>query len=188
MPEVGDGRPAGCKPAALVHPQSDSGLWLASPASAKGVPPPLRKAGAWFESRRKHRCFPLWKRPLPSPQPRLGCRFPAAGVTRSRPRLGRPVGIHHSRPRNLTRHGIPCVSTFARSRPDPTPLPPRPERHARKAVTACRALALPPQPAWPPGRPPTRTRSLVLIAKTWAKTPTVTERHRANTRRRRRSA
>jgi len=30
------------------------------------VPPPLRKAGAWFDSRRKHRCFPLCQ-PLPNP-------------------------------------------------------------------------------------------------------------------------
>ena len=41
-------------------------------------------------------------------------------------RPGRRVDIHHSRPETLTRHATPCVPTFARSRPDPTPLPPRP--------------------------------------------------------------
>jgi hypothetical protein len=104
------------------------------------------------------------------------------------PRPGRPVGIHHSRPKTLTRHAAPCVSTFARSRLDLTPLPPGLERPAHKAVTACRTRDLGLQRAWPPGRPQTRNRSLVLIAGAWVKTPTVTGRHRANTGRRRRPA
>ena len=66
MPEVGDGRPAGCKPAALAQPQSDSGLWLVSLLPVRDVPLPLRRAGAWFDSRRKRQSFPLSRRPEPS--------------------------------------------------------------------------------------------------------------------------
>jgi hypothetical protein len=53
---------------------------IAFPASGKGVPPPLRKAGAWFESRRKHRCFPLWQRrpAQPAADVRVESRRPAA--------------------------------------------------------------------------------------------------------------
>jgi hypothetical protein len=212
MPEVGDGRPAGCKPAALVHPQSDSGLWLAFPASLSPLrfprfafpaslsrPPVNRFPRFAFPASRKSlsplpvkECPRLSERrvpgsspggstgvsrygsaALPSPQSthvsRPGVRRPRiatlssplprtpgwadirvnVGTTgrgvpptahahaRGRkptpqtahdhgPRPGRPVGIHHSRPRTLTRHATPCVSTFAGSRPDPTPLPPRP--------------------------------------------------------------
>ena len=188
MPEVGDGRPAGCKPAALVHPQFNSGSGSLSPlpvnrfpASGKGVPPPLRKAGAWFESRRKLRCFPLWQRPTqpaadarvesgvrrqriatlstlstPSPRPpgwvdirinvdtsgrgepptthahARGRKPPPQTAHDHGPRPGRPVGIHHSRPETLTCHATPYVSTFAGSRPDPTPLPPRRPQGGRR--------------------------------------------------------
>jgi hypothetical protein len=107
MPEVGDGRPAGCKPAAPVHPQSDSGLRLAFPASGKSLSasgirsaPPLRKAGARFESRRKHRCFPLWQRrpTQPAADARVETRRPAAAhrhtvlTVTTHTRLGRNKG------------------------------------------------------------------------------------------------
>ena len=32
----------------------------------RDVPLPLRRAGAWFDSRRKRQCFPLSRRPEPS--------------------------------------------------------------------------------------------------------------------------
>jgi hypothetical protein len=240
MPEVGDGRPAGRKPAALLHPQFNSGLWLAFTASGKALSPLPVKECPRLSERRVPGSSPggstgvsrYGSAALPSPQPthvsRPGVRrqrtatlsSPSPGWAHIRvnvdhsgrglpptahahargrkptpqtahdhgPRPGRPVGIHHSRPKTLTRHAAPCVSTFARSRLDLTPLPPGLERPAHKAVTACRTRDLGLQRAWPPGRPQTRNRSLVLIAGAWVKTPTVTGRHGANTGRRRRSA
>jgi hypothetical protein len=52
MPEVGDGRPAGRKPAALLHPQFNSGLWLAFTASGKALSPlPVKECPRLSERR-----------------------------------------------------------------------------------------------------------------------------------------
>lgn len=243
MPEVGDGRPAGCKPAALVHPQSDSGLWLAFPASGKSLSPLPVKECPRLSERRVPGSSPggstgvsrYGSAALPSPQPTY---VSSPGVRRQRiatlsspsprtpgwadirvnvgtsgrevpptahahalgrkpapqtahdygPRPGRPVGIYHSRPKTLTRHATPRVSTFARSRLDLTPAPtqpgtPRPQGghrlpdpgHPAPAGVAARTTA-----------DPDLVRG--LIANAWVKTPTVTGRHRASTGRRRRSS
>ena len=53
-------RPPLCTPSPIL------GSGSLSPLPVTDVPPPLRKAGAWFDSRRKHRSFPLSRRPEPS--------------------------------------------------------------------------------------------------------------------------
>jgi hypothetical protein len=59
----------------LRNPSPILGSGSLSPLPVTDVPPPLRKAGAWFDSRRKHRCFSLCQRP-PDPATEvnlLGC-------------------------------------------------------------------------------------------------------------------
>jgi hypothetical protein len=45
----------------LRNPSPILGSGSLSLLPATDVPPPLRKTGPWFDSRRKRHCFPLWQ-------------------------------------------------------------------------------------------------------------------------------
>ena len=141
-------RPPLCTPSPILGSGSLSPLPVNRfPASGKGVPPPLRKAGAWFESRRKHRCFPLWQRrpTQPAADARVETRRPAAAhrhtvlTVTTHTRLGRHKGQRGSfgsrgAPNYTRSHPRPetAAPNDTRSRPPPWPTrrhPPQPSRN-----------------------------------------------------------
>ena len=96
MPEVGDGRPAGCKPAALAHPQSDSGLWLAFPLlPVRDCAPASPKGGCLVRLQAEAPLFPAMPAPAPDPAPALKTIFIPNGPLASPVPLATPPERGH---------------------------------------------------------------------------------------------
>jgi len=169
MPEVGDGRPAGCKPAALVHPQFNSGLWLAFPASGKSLSPlPVKE------------CPRLSERRVPGSSPggsTGGSRYGSAA-------LPSPQPTHVSRP-GVRRQRITTPSSPSPRTPGWTHirvnvgtsgrgLPPTAHAHAQgRKATPQTAHNHGPRPGQPVGihhsRPETLTRHIIPCVATFAR-------------------
>jgi hypothetical protein len=175
MPEVGDGRPAGCKPAALAHPQSDSGLWLACPASGKGLCPGLSEGpmpgstpgGSTAVSRYgSARPTPLRNRRTRR-DPSSGGRMRHTALTgTTRNRLGR----HEGQRGYLASRGAPTPHTQARGR-KPTPkrhtiTAPAPDGRPMSATAAPQrapaTTGTPSGSASHPGQPPRPARQAAV--------------------------